>query len=182
MKWILIFAIAVMVLLDRFARKVKAFTNMVVDGNAFTDPSLGTFTSASMGPEYEDAGSHQWGSKVVDDIAWIYNNVTSRYWEKFYFFGTWLADAHPSGDDEIYFDTASGRDYNGKRVFFFDAILDHGDNVLLTTSYQALFGDHVVDWEVKALAGGGFQIHNKFGTPRSLDCWCSVCRIIANNS
>ena len=180
MKWILIFAIAVMVLLDRLAKKVEAFTNMIVDGNAFTDPSLGAFVSASMRPEYENAGSHQWGAKVVDDIAWVYNNVTSRYWEKFAFSGTFDADGGPH--DEIYYDSASGRDYNGKYVFFCDELTNFTDVVLLTTSYAALFGNHVVGWEVKALAGGGFQIHRNFGTPESLICWCSVCRWLSEDS
>lgn len=167
-----------MVLLDRFAKKVHAWTNMTVDGVNFTDPSEGTFVSANMRPEYENPGSKQWGAKFIDDIAWIYNNVTSRYWEKCGFSGTFDQDG--GAHDEIYYDSA--RDYDGKYVFFCDELTNFTDVVQLTTSYQALFGNHTAIWEIKALGGGGFQIHNKFGTPKSLICYYSVHRWVNEDS
>lgn len=169
-----------MVIMDRLAKKVHAWTDMIIDGVNFTDPSQGTFINANMRANYEGPGSHQWIAKFIDDIAWVYNNVCSRYWEKFATSYTFYPDGDGSGRDEAYFDATSGRDYNGKLVFFYESdTYDAGDSVLLTASYQNLLGGAL---EVKSLSGGGFQLHNKLGIPLATRFLVEVIRWVPYNT
>jgi hypothetical protein len=190
-KWVISIVIAIIIFLTKRAKKVAAFVNMTVDGVDLKEPGDGTFVSNNMEIEYGDGWSEQFGTKLARNSAYNYNQVHSRWFERLV-----IGESFSFSEEKDY-DTV--RVWDGAVIFvtgmhaaflevpkFQTGIPQCHKIITLTTSYQTFVSDgwasdNVIDFDIKALAGGGFRIRNNILSSVTLTAFVEKCRLIAGS-